>query len=123
VGLFVDTMGRRSRRGVMKASVLLLTLVSSVCLLNACGGSSASSGGARNTVATHFSVTAPATATGGSSFSFTVTALDAANNVATRYSGTVRFTSTDSQAVLPVNSTLTGGTGTTMPIDTWMKEI
>src|SRR5271166_6243717 len=99
----------------MKKSLLLLISVCILCHLNACGGGSASSGGgggARNTAVTHFSVTAPATATSGSSFSFTITALDAASNVATSYSGTVRFTSTDSQAVLPVNSTLTRGTGT-----------
>jgi hypothetical protein len=43
--------------------------------------------------------------------SFTVTALDASNNVFTSYSGTVHFTSTDGQATLPANSTLTMGTG------------
>ncbi len=62
--------------------------------------------------ATHFSVTAPATATAGSAFNFTVTAQDAFNNAATGYSGTVHFTSSDGQAVLPANSTLTNGTGT-----------
>ncbi len=61
---------------------------------------------------THFSVTAPASATPATAFNFTVNALDAANNVATSYSGTVHFTSTDAQAVLPANSTLTNGTGT-----------
>ena len=62
--------------------------------------------------ATHFSLTAPATATTGTAFNFTVTALDASNNVATSYSGTAHFTSTDGQAVLPGNSTLANGTGT-----------
>jgi uncharacterized repeat protein (TIGR01451 family) len=62
--------------------------------------------------ATHFSVTAPANATAGSAFSFTVTALDAGNAVATGYTGTVHFTSTDGQAVLPANATLTNGVGT-----------
>ncbi|MGA8142841.1 MAG: Ig-like domain-containing protein [Candidatus Acidiferrales bacterium] len=62
--------------------------------------------------ATHFSVTAPATATAGSSFNFTLTALDASNATVTGYSGTVHFTSSDVQAVLPANSTLTNGTGT-----------
>jgi hypothetical protein len=61
--------------------------------------------------ATHFSVIAPANDTSGTSFSFTVSALDASNNLVTTYSGTVHFTSTDSQAVLPANSTLTNGTG------------
>jgi probable HAF family extracellular repeat protein len=38
-----------------------------------------------------------------------VTALDASNNLVTSYSGTVHFTSTDGQATLPANSTLTNG--------------
>jgi hypothetical protein len=62
--------------------------------------------------ATHFSVSAPANATAGSAFNFTVTAKDQFNNTATGYSGTVHFTSTDGQATLPANSTLTNGTGT-----------
>jgi autotransporter-associated beta strand protein len=64
------------------------------------------------TAATHLSISAPASATAGTAFSFTVTALDQFNSVATSYTGTVHFTSTDGQAVLPANSTLTGGTGT-----------
>src|SRR5207302_194193 len=61
--------------------------------------------------ATHYSVTAPASATAGTAFSITVTALDQFNNTATGYAGTVHFTSSDGQAVLPANSTLTNGTG------------
>jgi hypothetical protein len=63
-------------------------------------------------LATHFSVTAPATATVGTAFEIKVTALDASNNLAASYSRTVHFTSTDGQAVLPANSTLTNETGT-----------
>jgi subtilase family serine protease len=62
--------------------------------------------------ATHFSVTAPSTASAGTPVSVTVKALDASGNTATGYSGTVHFTSTDSSAVLPANSKLTSGTGT-----------
>src|SRR5204863_6609045 len=62
--------------------------------------------------ATHFTVSAPASATAGSAFNFTVTALDQFNNTATGYAGTVHFTSSDGQAVVPVNSTLTSGAGT-----------
>jgi predicted RNA methylase len=62
--------------------------------------------------ASSFTVTAPATATAGSSFTVTVTAKDAFGNVATGYSSTVHFTSSDGQAVLPANSTLTNGVGT-----------
>jgi uncharacterized repeat protein (TIGR01451 family) len=62
--------------------------------------------------ASHFAVSAPATATGNTAFSFTVTALDPFNNAATSYTGTVHFTSSDGAATLPANSTLTNGVGT-----------
>jgi hypothetical protein len=62
--------------------------------------------------ATHFTVSAPASATAGGAFNFTVTALDQFNNTSTGYAGTVHFTSTDGAATLPGNSTLTSGTGT-----------
>ena len=55
--------------------------------------------------ATHFRISAPASVTHGVPFSITVTALDAYGNVATGYLGTVRFTSSDTQAVLPANYT------------------
>src|SRR5438477_574864 len=57
----------------------------------------------RAPAATHYSVTAPASATAGTAFSITVTALDQFNNTATGYAGTVHFTSSDGQAVLPAN--------------------
>ena len=57
-------------------------------------------------------MTAPGTATAGTAFSVTVTALDALNAVVTGYTGTVHFTSSDGAAVLPANSTLTNGVGT-----------
>ncbi|MEN3369734.1 MAG: hypothetical protein V7609_1877 [Verrucomicrobiota bacterium] len=62
--------------------------------------------------ATHFTVSAPASATAGAAFNFTVTALDQFNNTATGYAGTVHFTSTDGAATLPANSTLASGVGT-----------
>jgi hypothetical protein len=61
--------------------------------------------------ATHFTVSAPALTTAGGSFAVTVTALDAAGNTATGYTGTVKLSSTDTAAVLPVGGTLTNGTG------------
>src|SRR5665213_141373 len=64
------------------------------------------------TPATHFTVTAPANATAGTAFTATVTALDASNTATTGYTGTVHFTSSDPQAVLPANATLTAGAGT-----------
>jgi len=93
----------------MTKSLSLLVLIGSVYLLDACGGSS---GSPPPPVATHFSVSSPANAVAGSPLSFTVVALDALNNEVATYSGTLRFTSTDGQAVLPVNSTLAGGQGT-----------
>jgi hypothetical protein len=54
-----------------------------------------------------YSVTSVANSTAGSSFSVTVTALDAYGNVATGYQGAAHFTSTDGQAVLPANYTFT----------------
>ena len=89
----------------MKRSLSLLISISGLCLLTACGGGTAPQ-------ATHFSVTAPASATSGTAFNFTVTALDASNRMTTNYSGTAHFTTNDGQAVLPANSMLTNGMGT-----------
>ena len=63
-------------------------------------------------VATHFAVVLPGAALAGQSVGGTVTALDAFGNLAAGYTGTVRFSSTDPEAVLPANSTLVSGTGT-----------
>ena len=60
--------------------------------------------------ATHFSVNGPSDAPTRQTFNFTVSALDVANNVSLIYNGTVHFSSTDSKAMLPANSTLTAGT-------------
>jgi hypothetical protein len=63
--------------------------------------------------ASTFVVTAaPASITAGDSTTLTVTAYDAYGNVATGYGGTVHLTSSDGQAVLPADATLTNGTGT-----------
>jgi hypothetical protein len=45
----------------------------------------------------------PAAVTPGTAHNFTVTALDSIGNVATGYRGTITFTSSDNQAVLPTN--------------------
>jgi hypothetical protein len=47
--------------------------------------------------------------TAGQAPAFTVTAFDAFDNVATGYTGTVRFTSTDAQATVPADATFTVG--------------
>src|SRR5205807_3085309 len=62
--------------------------------------------------ATHYSVSGPGSATAGSAFTVTVTALDAFNNTATGYAGTVHFTSSDGAATLPSDSTLVSGVKT-----------
>jgi hypothetical protein len=51
--------------------------------------------------ATHLIVSAPPSVTAGTAFSITITAVDAYGNIATGFSGTVRFTSTDPSAMLP----------------------
>jgi Galactose oxidase, central domain len=87
----------------MKRYLPLLIPICGLCLLNACGGSSG--GGSTSGPATHFSVSAPSSVTSRSSFALSVTALDAHNNLAAHYAGTVHFTSTDAQATLPSDST------------------
>jgi hypothetical protein len=59
-----------------------------------------------------FVVSAASPQTAGTSFSFTVTAVDLNNNTTPAYAGTVHFTSSDGLATLPANSTLTNGVGT-----------
>jgi len=73
--------------------------------IDVCGNATAS-------VPTHFSVTAPAAATPGAPFIYTVTALDSNNNTAFAYAGAVHFTSSDPSAVLPSNSLLNHGVAT-----------
>jgi hypothetical protein len=60
----------------------------------------------------HYAVTTAATPTAGSSFSFSVTALDAFENIATGYTGKVHFSSSDATASLPSDATTIGGQGT-----------
>ena len=92
----------------MKKSLSLLLAICSLGLLNGCGTSSPPP-----LVATHFSVTSAIPApVAGTAFNITVIALDASNNTVATYSGTVHFMSSDAQAVLPANSTITNGTGT-----------
>ena len=62
-------------------------------------------------VATHLVVSSGVFQVAGIAFPVTVTANDAYNNTATGYTGTVAFTSTDNQAVLPANKVLTNGVG------------
>ena len=62
--------------------------------------------------ATHFVISGtPTSVSAGSSVTFTVTAEDASNNIASGYAGTVAFSSSDTAATLPGNSTLSAGVG------------
>ena len=92
----------------------LLFLAFGLGLLGDCGTGSGntSGGGGLPPAATQLSISGPTSSGTGLAFDFSVTARDAANNVATAYSGTVHFTSSDSAAVLPSNSTLVNGTRT-----------
>ena len=95
----------------LKGSLLLVVLVSSLGLLNACGGGGTTPGPSALTV-THFLVSGPANADSGMGFSLSITALDASNKTVTTYSGAVHFTSSDLHAQLPPDSTLVSGTST-----------
>lgn len=53
----------------------------------------------------------PSPTTAGVPQNFTVTALDSFGNTTPAYNGTVKFTSSDAASTLPVNSTLSNGTG------------
>jgi WD40 repeat protein len=94
----------------MKIPLPLAISISAICFLSACGGGSSNSGGGGGTGgATHFAVTAPGAATAGTPFTIAVVALNNSNKTVTGYSGTVHFTSSDAQAVLPADSNLANG--------------
>jgi len=75
-------------------------------------GGSAGLGTVFRLPAVNFVVNAPANATEGAPFSFTVTAYDLSGNVVTGYAGTIHFTSTDGAATLPADAVLANGVGT-----------
>ena len=62
--------------------------------------------------ANHFQVTSPTITTAGAAVSFTVTIFDMLNETVVGYTGTVYFTSSDSQGVLPPFSRLYQGVAT-----------
>ena len=57
--------------------------------------------------ASKFLISAPASVQSGAAFSLTITVQDAYGNVVTGYTGTIRFSSTDSSATLPASYTFT----------------
>ena len=68
-----------------------------------------------------FQVSAPSTAAAGTAFNVTVTAKDAYGNVATGYTGTIKFTSSDGKAVLPANYTFTSANAGTHTFSVTLK--
>jgi len=93
----------------MKKVLVVLISFCGLVLLNGCGTTTTPP----QQVASHFSVTSTSAApVAGTAVNFTVTALDDKNSPVAAYSGTVHFTSSDAQAVLPASATITGGTGT-----------
>jgi hypothetical protein len=101
--------------GTMSFSVTLVSLGSQT--ITAADTVTASLKGTSGTInvvtnaATHFLVTGPDSSLARQTIQVTVSALDAANNTSTGYPGTVHFTSSDTQAKLPGDSTLMAGTG------------
>jgi hypothetical protein len=97
----------------------VMGIVSATCYAEAEGNGDSSAAGSVLVVnvdatpqpgpATHLTVSAPAAVTAGTPFSVTVTALDADSQTATGYRGTVHFSSSDGQAVLPGDYTFTSG--------------
>src|SRR5271166_795777 len=91
----------------MKKTSPYLIFAASMGLLCGCGAGGGSGGGGGS--AARLSVSGPTMSGAGVAFTITVTARDAANNVATGYSGTVHFTSSDPAAALPSDATLVNG--------------
>src|SRR5215471_7088728 len=92
----------------MKINLGYLIVICGLGFLSACG-----SNAPPPPSATQFSVKASSlSATAGVAFNISVNALDASGAAFPAYSGTLHFTSTDGQAVLPKDSMLTNGTGT-----------
>jgi photosystem II stability/assembly factor-like uncharacterized protein len=98
-----------SDNGVNTVSGIIFKTAGTQSLTGTDTKSSSMSGIAAVTVvaaaATHLGVAAPLSSTAGGGFNVTVTALDAFGNVATGYTGTVHFASSDPAASLPTDYT------------------
>ena len=110
-GSYTFTTGTGGDDGVHTFSVTLRTAGSQG--ITASDGSSSATAQVTVTpaAASQLVISISPTATVGSPLTFTVTARDPYGNVATGYAGTVSFTSTDGQAVLPAGYTFTTGAG------------
>lgn len=104
-----DWSGTQATSGLQSVTPTSTGTISYSLTCTGAGGSGSSAASVKVSTI-HFSVSAPANTPSAVSFNFTVTALDAANNTVTSYSGTVHFTSTDPHAQLPADSTLVSGT-------------
>src|SRR5579859_380694 len=93
---------------VMAPSAGAYATTSSVVTANEISGTTTASASLSVNPATHLGISAPASATAGTAFNFTVTALDVSNNQVPGYTGTVHFTSSDGAASLPADYTFTG---------------
>jgi hypothetical protein len=72
-------------------------------------------------VADHFTLTAPTSITAGQAFSLILTARDHDGNIATGYTGTVTFTSSDPQATLSASYTFTAADNGTHTFDAALR--
>ena len=70
-----------------------------------------------------FAVTAPDTATSGDSISVSVSALDANDDVGSGYAGTITFTSSDGQAILPDDYTFVSDDQGVQTFDVSLKSV
>ena len=92
---------------------LITTTIETVTASDTVSGSITGSLTVNVTNATHFLITAPSTATAGTAFTVTVTALNASGSLGTPYTGTVHFAMSDSAAAasFPADYTFVSGDG------------
>ena len=106
-GLPSTYMFNTANDGVATFTVTLETAGSQTITETSASGSVTSTIMVSPATASKFVISGLSTATAGTSESFTVTAEDAYGNVATGYTGTVEFTSSDTAATLPGNTPFT----------------
>lgn len=111
-GILLCAANQEGGAGAVKKSLWFVISVCSWSFLIACGGGGTPPAPPSPIVATHFSVT-PSTSTpvSGVAFSVTVAAQGASGQAATDYFGTVHFSSSDSQAILPADAPVSSGSG------------
>jgi hypothetical protein len=96
-----------ANHGVANFTVTLETAGSQTITETSASGSVTSTIMVSPATGTDFVISGLSSATVGAAESFTVTAEDAYGNVATGYTGTVKFTSSDTAAILPANTPFT----------------